>query len=318
MRGCFLDTGTMGPGLAWSPLEDMLDDWHWHHNTGADERAARVTGMEIVVTNKVVLDADTIAAADRLKLICVAATGVNNVDTKAAAEHCIPVVNVTGYATPAVSQHVLALMLGQATRWASYDAGVKRGDWAASEFFCRHDYPIEELAGQTLGLVGYGELGQAVGRLAEAFGMKLCIAERPGAREIRPGRLPIESVFAQADMLSLHCPLTDDTHHLIDAAALARMKTSAFLINTARGAIIDAPALIDALRGGEIAGAGLDVLDREPPPADHPLLDPSIPNLIITPHSAWASRGARQRLLEAVARNIEAFKRNATLVNRVN
>lgn len=317
MRGCFLDVGSMGESLDWAPLRDTLDDWQWHHNSGAEELATRLAGMQIAVTNKVVLDAGTIANADALELICVAATGVNNVDTAAAAERDIPVINVTGYATPAVSQHVLALMLGHATRWASYDAAVKRGDWAASEFFCLLGYPIEELAGQTLGLVGHGELGAAVGRLAEAFGMTVLVAERPRATHIRDGRIAIDEMFERADMISLHCPLTDETANLIDAPALARMKDSAFLINTARGGIVDSQALIEALRTGRIGGAALDVLDAEPPPADHPLLDPRIPNLIITPHSAWGSRGARQRMLEGVAANIRDFQ-NGDTSRRVN
>ena len=317
MQGCFLDAGSMGDGLVWSCLESSVEDWRWYHNTTGETVVERLQGVDIAVTNKVVLDADTIAAADRLKLICVAATGFNNVDTAAAAAHGIPVVNVTGYATPAVSQHVLALMLAHATRWASYDAAVKRGDWAAGEFFCLLDYPIEELDGQTLGLVGHGELGQAVARLAKAFGMQVLVAERPGARSVRDGRVAIEDVLERADMISLHCPLTEDTRHLIDADALARMKDSAFLVNTARGAIVDSDALIQALRDGTIAGAALDVLDEEPPPADHPLTDATIPNLIVTPHSAWGSRGARQRMLEGVAANIDAF-RNGESRNRVN
>ncbi|MES1929688.1 glycerate dehydrogenase [Salinisphaera dokdonensis CL-ES53] len=317
MQGCFLDAGSMGDGLTWSSLESSVESWHWHHNTTRETVAERLQGVDIAVTNKVVLDAETIAGADRLKLICVAATGFNNVDTAAAAEHGIPVVNVTGYATPAVSQHVLSLMLAHATRWASYDAAVKRGDWSAGQFFCLLDYPIEELDGQTLGLVGHGELGQAVARLAEAFGMQVLVAERPGATTVREGRVAIDEVFERADMISLHCPLTEDTRHLINADALARMKNSAFLINTARGAIVDSEALIEALRNGTIAGAALDVLDQEPPPADHPLLDPSIPNLIVTPHTAWGSRGARQRMLEGVAANIDAFRAGEQR-NRVN
>ncbi|MES1926418.1 2-hydroxyacid dehydrogenase [Salinisphaera sp. T31B1] len=317
MRGCFLDAGSMGGSLDWAPLETALDDWRWHHNSDAGQLDERLSDVEIAVTNKVVLDADTLAKAKALRLICVAATGVNNVDTDAAAERGIPVVNVTGYATPAVSQHVLALMLAHATRWASYDAAVKRGDWAAGEFFCLLDYPIEELAGQTLGLVGHGELGQAVGRLAEAFGMHVLIAERPNARQIRNGRIALPEVLERADMLSLHCPLTEDTRHVIDDTALARMKSTAFLINTARGGLIDSQALIAALRAGRIGGAALDVLDAEPPPADHPLTQPDIPNLIVTPHSAWGSRGARQRMLEGVAANIAAFGRGET-PNRVN
>lgn len=317
MRGCFLDTGSMGHDLDWNRLEERIDHWQWHHSTPHDDVPARLAGMDIVVTNKIVLDARAIAAADDLKLICVAATGVDNVDTGAAAARGIPVVNVTGYATPAVSQHVLALMLAHATQWAAYDADVRRGEWATSEFFCRLDHPIEELAGQTLGIVGHGELGQAIATLARAFGMRVLVAERPGVSHVRDGRIALDDVFKRADMLSLHCPLTPQTRHLIDADALACMKPNAFVINTARGAIIDSAALIDALHNGRIAGAAIDVLDREPPPADHPLLEPDIPNLIVTPHTAWGSRGARQRMLDGLADNIDAFRAGNT-VNRVN
>lgn len=317
MHGCFLDAGTMADRLDWARLEATLDHWQWHHSTAPADVGTRLAGMDVVITNKVVLDADTIAAADTLKLICVAATGINNVDVDAAAAHGIPVVNVAGYGTPSVSQHVLALMLGHATQWARYDALVKRGGWAESPFFCRLDYPIEELDGQTLGIVGHGELGQAVGRLAEAFGMRVLVSERPGAQRVRDGRVAFADLLDQADMISLHCPLTSQTERLIDADALARMKDSAFLINTARGGLVDANALVAALRTGGIAGAAVDVLDAEPPPADHPLLEADIPNLIVTPHSAWGSRGARQRLLDAVADNITAFL-NGETINRVN
>lgn len=317
MRGCFLDAGSMGDHLDWSQLENTLDHWQWHHNSSADTLAERLAGVDIAVTNKVVLDAGTIAQADALKLICVAATGVNNVDLEAAAAHDIPVINVTGYATPAVSQHVLALMLAFATRWRDYDAAVKRGDWSRSEFFCLLDYPIEELAGKTLGLVGYGELGAAVAGLAEAFGMTVQVSERPGASRIRDSRVAFDDMLSTADFISLHCPLTAETRNLIDADRLARMKPSAFLINTARGGIVDSLALIDALRGGAIGGAAVDVLDAEPPAADHPLLATDIPNLIVTPHSAWGSRGARQRALDQIATNIRDFQ-SGDVSRRVN
>lgn len=308
MQGCFLDAGSVGDELDWDRLEAAADDWIWHHQTGPGQLAERMAGKQVVVTNKVVLDAAAIADADALELICVAATGVNNVDLDAAAKRDIPVLNVTGYATPAVSQHVLAVMLGFATRWADYDGAVKKGAWAASDFFCMLDFPIRELDGQTLGLVGHGELGSAVARLAEAFGMTVLVSERPGAETVRTGRVAFDEVLTRADFLSLHCPLTAQTRHLIDGDALARMKRSAVLINTARGGIVDSEALIAALHAGEIGGAAIDVLDGEPPTAGHPLLAADIPNLIVTPHTAWASRNARQRVLNSVADNIERFK----------
>ncbi|WP_423823212.1 D-2-hydroxyacid dehydrogenase [Salinisphaera sp. SPP-AMP-43] len=307
MRACFLDAGSVGERLDWSKLENAVDQWQWFHNTKRDEVALRLADVDIAVTNKVILDAETIDAAEQLKLICVAATGTNNVDTAAAARRGIPVINVSGYSTPAVAQHVLALMLAFATRWHDYDRAVARGAWQASEFFCLLDYPIEELAGATLGIVGYGELGAAVARRATAFDMEVLISERPGAEQVRDSRLSFPEVLERADFLSLHCPLTEATHHLIDRDALARMKSSAFLINTARGPIVDSQALLTALREQQIAGAAIDVLDHEPPREGHPLLDAELDNLIVTPHTAWASRAARQRVIDGVADNIAVF-----------
>lgn len=307
MQGVFLDAGSVGQDLDWSALNQSVADWQYHHNTEAKAVAERIAQADVVVTNKVILDRAAIESAADLRLICVAATGVNNVDLQAAAERDIPVINVTGYATPAVSQHVLALMLAFATRWADYDRDVAAGAWQRAEFFCRLDHPIEELAGQTLVIVGHGELGSAVARRAEAFDMHVVVSERPGAQTIRAGRTAFESALEQADYLTLHCPLTDDTRHLIDTQALERMKPSAFLINTARGPIIDSAALIEALRTHQIAGAAVDVLDAEPPHDGHPLLEAGLDNLIVTPHTAWASRSARQRMIDGVAANIRAF-----------
>src|SRR5699024_6783433 len=271
-RGCFLDTGTLGSDIDWTPLAGTLDHWRWHHHTHASDTAARIADASVIVTNKVVLDTDLLAAATQLELVCIAATGTDNVDLDAAAVRGIAVTNVRDYATPAVAQHVFALILAQATRWHDYAAGVRRGDWSRSPFFCRLDHPIEELAGATLGIIGYGTLGRRVAQLARCFDMRVLVAERAAADTVRPGRSPLAQVLAQADYLSLHCPLTDATHHLIDADALAAMQPSACLINTARGPIVDETALAAALRSGAIAGAALDVLSVEPPPADHPLL----------------------------------------------
>lgn len=308
MRACFLDAGSVGNRLDWARLEAAVEDWRWYHTTDPTELHERIADVEVIVTNKVVIDEDAIAAAPDLKLICLTATGTNNIAIEAAAKRGIPVINVTGYATPAVSQHVLALMLAFATRWHAYDAAVGRGEWQSADFFCLLGYPIEELAGATLGLVGYGELGSAVARLGQAFGMRVLIAERPGADHIRDDRAPFEEVLAASDYLSLHCPLTESTRHLIDGAALERMKDTAVLINTARGGVIDSAALITALNNGVIAGAAIDVLDNEPPRDGHPLIEHKPANLIITPHTAWASRAARQRSIDSVADHIAAFR----------
>ena len=308
MRACFLDAGSVGNRLDWSRLDAAADEWRWYHATSENELPERIADVDVIVTNKVVIDRRAMESAPALKLICLTATGYNNIDIDAAAERGIPVINVAGYATAAVSQHVLALMLAFATHWHDYDAAVASGAWQRAEFFCMHDYPIEELDGATLGIVGYGELGAAVARLAEAFGMQVAIAERPGAEHVRDGRLPFEEVLAASDFISLHCPLTERTRGLIDEAALARMKNTAVIINTARGGIIDSRALIDALDNGVIAGAAIDVLDHEPPRDGHPLLTHKPANLIITPHTAWASRAARQRAIDGVADNIAAFR----------
>ncbi|WP_111655502.1 D-2-hydroxyacid dehydrogenase [Isoalcanivorax indicus] len=320
MLGVFLDTATMGPeDLDFSGLrealtgpDNSLPEWRFHDQTAPAQVAARIAEADVVVTNKVVLDAGLVAGAPRLKLICVSATGTNNVDLDAAAARGIPVCNVRDYAGASLAQHTLALMLGLATRWHDYQADVRAGVWSQSPTFCLMHRPVMELAGKTLGIVGYGTLGRAVATLAQAFGMQVKVAAslRPGA-SVEPGRVPLDVLLAEVDVLSLHCPLTDDTRHLIGAAQLAAMKPEAFLINTARGALIDEAALASALRQGEIAGAALDVLGQEPPPADHVLLAPDIPNLIITPHNAWISRECRQRLLEGVADNIRDWVRGA-------
>ena len=199
-------------------------------------------------------------------------------------------------------------MLGLATAWHRYDTDARAGRWSESSMFCRIDYPVVELAGKTLGLIGYGDLGRRVAALAEALGMTVRVAAslRPGADN--SGRVPLKTLLGEADVISLHCPLTDATEKMVDRDFLAAMKPGAFIINTARGGLVDELALAEALRGGHLGGAALDVLSQEPPPADHPLLAPDIPNLILTPHSAWVSRESRQRLLDGVAGNLRAWR----------
>lgn len=313
LSGCFLDAGTLPGPLDWRGLTASLDDWRWHHNAGPDDLHGALAGIDVAVTNKVVLDADTLAGAERLKLVCIAATGINNVDGTAARQYGIDVVNVTDYATESVCQQVFAFILGRATRAADYDRLVKAGGWSASEFFCRLDYPIEQIAGQTLVIAGGGDTGSAVAAAGRGFGMEVVFAERPGATTIRTGRIAFDEALEAADVLSLHCPLTESTKNLIDTNALARMKPTAMLVNTARGGVVDAPALADALRAGTIGSAAIDVLDAEPPPPDHPLLAEDIPNLTINPHIGWASRTARQRVLDQVADKVGAFARGKPL-----
>ncbi len=307
MRGVFLDLASLAEkDLDLSAFADLLDDWRTYPATGADERLAHIGDAEIVVTNKVVLDDLLLQAAPNLKLICLTATGYNNVAIETARDLGIPVCNIVAYATDSVVQHVFALMLAHHTRLFDYNAAVRAGEWSRSAQFCLLDYPVRELRGMTLGIVGFGELGQGVARIAEAFGMQVLVSQRPGGG-VAAGRYPFEQVLEAADVLTLHVPLLDSTHQLIDEAALARMKPTALLINTSRGAVVDNVALADALRRGEIGGAGIDVLDVEPPPPGHPLLADDIPNLIVTPHSAWAGRQARQNAVDQTVENIRAF-----------
>jgi glycerate dehydrogenase len=307
-RGVFLDLETVDrDDLDLAALHAALPRWDIHAYTGPGDVAARIKGAQVVVSNKVMLDAAAIAAAPDLKLICVAATGTNNVDLEAARARGITVSNVRDYATAAVSQHVFALILALTTRLGAYQHDVAKGRWQQSRQFCLLDHPIRELEGLTLGIIGYGVLGQGVARAARAFGLKVAVAESLVSPGNDPDRWPLNRLLAESDIISLHCPLTEQTHHLIDADALATMKPDALLINTARGAIVDNAALARALRDGVIGGAGIDVLEQEPPPADHPLLAPDIPNLIVTPHIAWASRQARQRVIDQVTANIRAF-----------
>ncbi len=307
-HGVLLDLETMDrDDLDLAALRAALPHWDIHAYTETDEVPARIARAQVVVTNKVVVNRAAMDAAPELKLICVAATGTNNVDLEAARERGITVCNVRDYGTASVVQHVFTLILALTTRLGDYQRDVARGLWQDSRQFCLLDHPIRELSGLTLGIVGYGVLGQAVARTAECFGLRVIVADSLVSPGSDADRLPLGRVLAESDILSLHCPLTDQTRHLIDARALAAMKADALLINSARGAVVDNAALADALRRGVIGGAGIDVLDQEPPPADHPLLAPDIPNLIVTPHIAWAAREARQRVIDQVTDNIQAY-----------
>lgn len=307
MLGVFLDRDTVDRSdLDLAALLGALPDWRLHTYTRPEQLAERLAEATVAVSNKVRLDAAAFAAASQLRLVCVAATGTNNVDLDAAQRHGVTVCNVRGYATSSVVQHVYALILALTTRLPEYQRDVATGRWQASPYFCLLDYPIRELAGRTLGIVGYGELGSAVAQVGKAFGMSVLIAQRAGGAA-QAGRLALTELLPQVDVLSLHCPLTPQTRGMIGAQELARMKPDALLINTARGGLIDEAALATALRNGKLGGAGIDVLSEEPPHQDNPLLATRIPNLIVTPHIAWASREARQRVVDAIAGNIRAF-----------
>ena len=306
----FLDLATVNrDDVNLSALETAISHWSHHATTKPNETAIRIKDADVVVSNKVVIDREMMQSCNNLKLICIAATGTNNVDLEAANDLGIRVTNVAGYSTPSVVQQVFSMILSLTTREAEHTQAVNAGLWQQSDQFCLLDFPFRELHGQRMGIVGYGGLGKAVAQVADAFGMEIILANRPGS-EPSPGRVPLQELLPQVDILSLHCPLTEQTTNLIGENELKLMKSDALLINCARGGVVDEPALAHALRSGEIGGAGVDVLTQEPPTGGNPLLDPTIPNLIVTPHIAWASREARQRLVNEIAANIDAFYAN--------
>ncbi len=286
-----------------------------YHTTSMAELLTRLQGRTVAVTNKVAFDQATLNSAEAtdLKLIAVAATGTDIIDKEAAARRNIKVCNVPGYATQSVAQFTLALILELATRASRYGQAVRAGAWQKSPVFTLLDYPSMELRHKTLGIVGYGNIGQTVARMAQAFGMEIIIAGRPGATEPLPqGRVSFEQLLRISDIVTLHCPLTTATRVLLNAQTLKLMRPTSFLINTARGALIDECALIQALREKRIAGAALDVITQEPPAANHPILlaAQELGNLIVTPHTAWSAREARERLLCEVEENILAFQKS--------
>ncbi|TGN40381.1 D-2-hydroxyacid dehydrogenase [Marinobacter confluentis] len=307
MKAVFLDADTLGDDVDLSPITDVTGDLVLHGHTGPDQVLERIQGFDTVLVNKVVLTRAHFEASPGLKTIAVVATGINNIDQQAAKEHGIRVMNVTNYGRSTVAQHTLALILALATRLIDYDRDVRAGRWADSDMFCLMGHPIMELEGRTLGLVGYGDLGRGVVERAKAFGMNILLGARPGQstgeRDGYP-QVAMDELLQRADVLSLHCLLTEETRHMIGERELAMMKPSALLINTSRGGLVDEQALADALRKGTIAGAGFDVLTEEPPRNGNPLLADDIPNLIVTPHSAWASQEARQRIVHITAKNL--------------
>ncbi len=315
MLGVFLDRDSLDCGdLDFNGIDRILPDLRYYPATAPDQVAARIAEAGVVISNKVMLDAAALHHAPRLRLICIAATGLNNVDLAAATSRGVTVCNCRGYGTAAVVQHVFALLLALVTRLSDYRQAVHDGRWRQASQFCLLDFPIRELAGKTLGIVGHGELGRGVARVAEAFGMRVLIAQRPGAvEEEQEGRVPLSILLPQVDVLSLHCPLTPETRGLIGAWELALMRRAAILINTARGGLVDEALLADALRQGALGGAGVDVLSLEPPVAGNPLLAPDIPNLIVTPHCAWGSRESRQRLVGQLVENIAGFLSGAPM-----
>lgn len=313
MKAVFLDADTLGHDVDLSPIEKVAGDLVLHGHTTAQQVQERIRGFDTVLVNKVVLTRSHFEACPELGTIAVVATGLNNIDQQAAEDHGITVMNVTNYGRSTVAQHTMALILALATRLLDYDRDVRAGRWADSDMFCLMGHPIMELEGRTLGIVGYGDLGKGVVERAKAFGMDILLGARPGQptgeRDGLP-QVPLDELLERADVVSLHCLLTDETRNLIGERELAMMKSSALLINTSRGGLVNEQALADALRKGTIAGAGFDVLTEEPPRNGNPLLAGDIPNLIVTPHSAWASQEARQRIVEITARNLAVRKQD--------
>ncbi|MGD8860266.1 MAG: D-2-hydroxyacid dehydrogenase [Myxococcales bacterium] len=307
MKIVVLDAHTLNPGdLSWDGLR-ALGECEIHARTPAGQTLARAAGAQVVLTNKTRLGRAELQALPELRYVGVLATGHDVVDVDAATERGIVVTNVPAYGTASVAQATFALLLELTNCVALHDAAARAGRWTESGEFSHAEAPLLELEGRTLGVVGLGRIGQAVARIALAMGMGVMAASSkrtpPGGLDV--ALVPLRTVLAEADVVSLHCPLTPETQRMIDAAALSRMKRHALLINTARGGLVDEPALVEALRDGRIGGAALDVLSQEPPPADHPLL--SAPRCIVTPHVAWATREARGRLLEVAVGNVQAF-----------
>ncbi|MDQ1591344.1 MAG: glycerate dehydrogenase [Pyrinomonadaceae bacterium] len=284
-------------------------EWREYGQTRPGEVVERLKGASIAVVNKVKIGDAELAALPALKLIAVAATGTDNIDLKSCRARGISVSNVRGYATHTLPEHVLMLILALRRNLNTYQRDLRAGEWQRAEQFCLLTHPIRDLHGSTLGIIGHGALGQSVERLARAVGLNTLVAERKGANVARDGRTPFAEVLSASDIITLHTPLNAETRHLIGAAELALMRPEAILINCARGGVVDEAALIDALRAGVIAGAGVDVLSREPPREGNALLELDLPNLIVTPHIAWASLQAMQALADQLIDNIEAFVR---------
>lgn len=307
MKIVLLDAHTANPGdVSWAPFESIAP-CEIHPRTPLAETIARCASAPVVITNKAPMTREIIEALPDLKYIGVIATGFNVVDTAAARERGVIVTNVPGYGTPAVAQHVFALILELANNVGASAQSVAAGAWQSGPDFCYWDKPIIELAGRTLGIIGYGEIGAAVARIGQAFGMKVLASKRNWGAGPPAGieAADADTIFREADVISLHCPLTDATKHLVNQRTLGLMKKTALLINTGRGPLIDDHALAAALEAGTLAGAGVDVLSVEPPRDGNPLLGAK--NCLVTPHVAWASREARVRLIAACAANVKAF-----------
>jgi glycerate dehydrogenase len=304
MKLVVLDGYTLNPGdLSWDKLKSVAEV-EIFDRTPPEEVISRAKDAPLILTNKVKLPAATIEALPELRYIGVLATGHDVVDSTAAKARGIPVCNVPGYGTASVTQHVTALLLEMTNGTGRYGLAAQK-KWSQSSDFCFYEQPLMELEGKTLGILGYGAIGRAVAGVGRALGMEIIVHSRSPVVEFDVTTVDLPTLFQKSDVLTLHCPLTSNTQQIVNAERLKTMKPTAFVINTARGSLIDEAALADALNRGEIAGAGLDVLSAEPPPSSNPLLQAK--NCLLTPHVAWATKEARQRLMDQVVANVEAF-----------
>ena len=307
MKAVFLDFGTMGAGLDLRQLESLVSELVVYDDSPGATVAERIAAAEIVFTNKIRLTRELLSQAPKLKFIALTATGTDNIDTECAREHGIAVANIRHYCTQSVVEHVFGVLLALTHSLPRYHESVRAGEWQRSTEFCMLNYPVRELSAMTLGIVGYGALGQGVARIAREFGMTVLVSARPGTGGVPDDRVGFDDLLARSDIISLHCPLTEATRNLFSVREFAAMKDSAILINTARGGLVDSQALADALANGGIAAAAIDVLPKEPPVDGDPLLDYHGDNLVLTPHIAWATDEARQNAIDELAANTKAF-----------
>lgn len=300
----FLDRNSL---IADMRVPSFAHEWIDHGQTQPEEVLARIRDADIVISNKVKLSGDILAQAPRVKMIAASATGTDNVDLAYCRAHGIVVSNIRGYAVHTVPEHAFMLMLALRRNLLGWREDVRAGLWQQTDQFCLFTRPVNDLHGSTLGLIGYGSLGHGMQRLAEAFGMQVLIAEHKNAATVRDGYTAFDTVLKEADVISLHTPLTAGTRHMISTREFGLMKPTAILINTARGNLVDEAALVETLKSQRIGGAGFDVLAVEPPREGSPLLELDLPNFILTPHVAWSSREAMQTLADQLVDNIEAF-----------
>ncbi len=302
----FLDSATL---IAELRIPNFDHVWVEHPESAPEEVAEKLWRASIAITNKAPITRAVLEACPKLRLVAVAATGVNNVDLEACRERGVAVCNIRGYAEHTVPEHVFMMLLALRRNLLAWRRTLRDGGWQQASRFCLFDHEMHDLHGSTLGLIGPGNVGAGVERLARAFGMEVLIAEHKGAETVRPGRVSFDEALARADQISLHTPLTEATRGLIGAREFGLMKKNAVLINTARGGVVDEAALVSSLKTRRIAGAGFDVLSVEPPTEGNPLLELDLPNFLLTPHVAWSSREAMQALADQLLDNIEAFVR---------